>query len=166
MATKKLKNKDIRKKKCSYPDPPDEGIPIWMATFADMMTLLFAFFVLLFSMSTMDPVKYSAFQNAQADKKGGESQAEGEGAPIKSQVEIKEELEKMVTSLESDIKDKMIEKIESSELNERIKKEKIKEIEENEPLKVSHDPRGVALEIDGKLPVEQELYIENLVYQE
>jgi len=26
----------------------EEGLPIWMATFADMMTLLFAFFVLLF----------------------------------------------------------------------------------------------------------------------
>ena len=91
MATKKLKKSEIKKKKCSYPDPPDEGIPIWMATFADMMTLLFAFFVLLFSMSTLDPVKYSAFQNAQADKKGGVSDSEEIGQELKSQAEIKSE---------------------------------------------------------------------------
>ena len=42
----------------------EEGLPIWMATFADMMTLLFAFFVLLFSMSTIDPVKVSAMEDA------------------------------------------------------------------------------------------------------
>ena len=35
----------------------DEGLPDYFATFADMMTLLMTFFVLLFSMSTMDPVK-------------------------------------------------------------------------------------------------------------
>ena len=42
----------------------EEGLPIWMATFADMMTLLFAFFVLLFSMATIDPVKVSAMEDA------------------------------------------------------------------------------------------------------
>ena len=36
----------------------DEGLPGWFGTFADMMTLLFAFFVLLAAISTIDPVKY------------------------------------------------------------------------------------------------------------
>ena len=35
----------------------DEGLPGWFGTFADMMTLLFAFFVLLAAISTVDPVK-------------------------------------------------------------------------------------------------------------
>ena len=35
----------------------EEGLPGWFGTFADMMTLLFAFFVLLAAISTMDPVK-------------------------------------------------------------------------------------------------------------
>ena len=49
------------------PECPDEGLPGWMGTFADMMTLLFAFFVLMFSMATMDPVKMAAFSEAEAD---------------------------------------------------------------------------------------------------
>ena len=36
----------------------------WLMTFADMMTLLFAFFVLLYSMSSPDPVKMAAIEDA------------------------------------------------------------------------------------------------------
>ena len=35
-----------------------EGIPMWVMTFADLMSLLLAFFVLLFSFSEMDAQKY------------------------------------------------------------------------------------------------------------
>jgi len=45
-----------------------EGIPEWMATFADMVTLLLCFFVLLLSMASMDAKKFemaaSSFQSA------------------------------------------------------------------------------------------------------
>ena len=34
------------------------GIPAWVLTFADLMSLLLAFFVLLFSFSEMDKAKY------------------------------------------------------------------------------------------------------------
>ncbi len=37
-------------------DPP-AGSPAWMATFSDLMNLLLCFFVLLFSMSTIDEAK-------------------------------------------------------------------------------------------------------------
>ncbi len=101
----------------------EEGLPIWMATFADMMTLLFAFFVLLFSMSTIDPVKVSAMQDAMEENTtaiGGASTAQST-KPL-SVSEIKETLESI---------------IEDSEV---LKK----------GATVSSDPRGVVLELDGK----------------
>ncbi len=42
-------------KKCSCPPP---GLPAYMGTFADLMTLLMCFFVLLLSFSEMDVLKY------------------------------------------------------------------------------------------------------------
>ena len=149
MATKKLSKSEIKKGKCSYPDPPDEGLPIWMQTFADMMTLLFAFFVLLFSMSTLDPVKYSAFQNAQTDQTGGTGQDSQSG--VLSQSEIKSELESVVSTIEQELKEKLKESIKESNLSDIQKDSKINDIESENQLKVTHDPRGVALEIDGEI---------------
>ena len=42
------------------PEAPEEGAPAWMVTFSDMMTLLLCFFVLLFSMSVVQEVKFKA----------------------------------------------------------------------------------------------------------
>ena len=41
------------------PEDPPAGSPAWMATFSDLMNLLLCFFVLLFSMSTVDEEKYN-----------------------------------------------------------------------------------------------------------
>lgn len=154
MATKKLSSSEIKKKKCSYPDPPDEGLPIWMGTFADMMTLLFAFFVLLFSMSTLDPVKYSAFQNAQTDQVGGITQSEASGMPIKSQVEIKQDLQEINNNtLNEQIKESMKASVDADDSKSEDAKQREKSKIENmeEPITVSHDPRGVALEVSGEI---------------
>ena len=40
------------------PDEPPKGAPAWQSTFADLMNLLLCFFVLLFSMSTVDAEKF------------------------------------------------------------------------------------------------------------
>ena len=48
----------------------DEGLPGWFGTFADMMTLLFAFFVLLAAMSTIDPVKYQEMADSMGKSVG------------------------------------------------------------------------------------------------
>ena len=40
--------------KCKCPPP---GLPAWMGTFADLMSLLMCFFVLLLSFSEMDVLK-------------------------------------------------------------------------------------------------------------
>ena len=39
-------------------DDPPKGSPAWMATFSDLMNLLLCFFVLLFSMSSVDANKW------------------------------------------------------------------------------------------------------------
>ncbi len=41
--------------KCDCPPP---GLPLWMGTFADLMSLLMCFFVLLLSFSEMDVLKF------------------------------------------------------------------------------------------------------------
>ncbi|QGY41311.1 OmpA family protein [Pseudodesulfovibrio cashew] len=42
----------------SEPPPQEEGIPAWMATFADMVTLLLCFFVLLLSFTNQDVTNF------------------------------------------------------------------------------------------------------------
>lgn len=42
----------------------------WLTTFGDMMTLLMTFFVLLFSMSTLDPVKLEQFGQSFGEHQG------------------------------------------------------------------------------------------------
>lgn len=48
---------------CDCP-PCNEGLPPWMATFADMMALLMCFFVLLLSFAEMDVLKYKQVAGA------------------------------------------------------------------------------------------------------
>jgi len=64
----------------------------WLTTYADMMTLLFAFFVLLYSMSSPDPVKMSQIQDAM-DK------AAGKEGSLQTQNEIKIEFEEIIIEL-------------------------------------------------------------------
>ena len=50
--------------------PEPAGIPEWMVTFGDMMSLLLCFFIMLFAMSTITPVKWEAFIETQQWKMG------------------------------------------------------------------------------------------------
>jgi chemotaxis protein MotB len=47
------------------------GVPAWVVTFADLMTLLMCFFVLLFSMSQLDVKKYDTVASAISSAFGG-----------------------------------------------------------------------------------------------
>ena len=42
----------------------EEGAPLWVLTFGDMMSLLLTFFILLFSMSTINPKKFADVMGA------------------------------------------------------------------------------------------------------
>lgn len=74
-----------------------KGAPLWMATFADMMALLMAFFVLLFASSELEVDKFrqvagslrDAFGNAPEDRRAGVIEILGarrtEGGPVVDQ---------------------------------------------------------------------------------
>ncbi|WP_026907505.1 flagellar motor protein MotS [Paucisalibacillus globulus] len=52
-----MKRREIRKK-------IDKGAPKWMVTYSDMVTLILVFFILLFSMSQVDTVKFEAVSDS------------------------------------------------------------------------------------------------------
>lgn len=78
------------------PEEPPKGSPAWMATFSDLMNLLLCFFVLLFSMSSVDESKYEelvvSLSNSFSIFDGGGS-AIGEGKLISSGVSQLNELD-------------------------------------------------------------------------
>lgn len=51
-------------------DCPPEGLPAWMGTFADLMSLLMCFFVLLLSFSEMDAMKFKRLAGSMAQAFG------------------------------------------------------------------------------------------------
>ncbi len=78
------------------------GLPAWQGTFGDLMNLLLCFFVLLFSMASMDAAKFeevaASFSNAFSIFSGGEM-AIGKGALIGDGVSQLNELSSYITSM-------------------------------------------------------------------
>jgi len=70
---------------------------VWLLTYADMMTLLFAFFVLLYSMSSPDPVKKSQLQEGMAEALGIQGK---ESMDMQSQSEINETIKDIIEELD------------------------------------------------------------------
>ena len=89
-------------------DSVEEGLPGWFGTFADMMTLLFAFFVLLAAISTMDPVKLQEMANSEGKSLGSEIEAsgkaelEGEFEPIKNLAAMKDAMEETIEEMKKE----------------------------------------------------------------
>ncbi len=75
----------------------EEGLPEYFATFADMMTLLLTFFVLLFSMSTLDPVKMADLAASMEDNLT--SEARQQVVRRKTQSQIKREVEEIIQDM-------------------------------------------------------------------
>lgn len=78
-----------------------QGAPAWMATFSDLMNLLLCFFVLLFSMSSIDEVKQekvaASFNQMFSVFEGG-AQAIGDGMLISNGVSQLNELDEFINS--------------------------------------------------------------------
>lgn len=109
-----------------------KGSPAWMSTFSDLMNLLLCFFVLLFSMSTVDAEKFqqvmASIQSSFSILPSGGS-ALDDGVLISSGVSQLSELSQFYTSMgmntdgDTDTNDK------NTEVHEQIEAEKLKESE-------------------------------------
>lgn len=77
----------------------DEGLPGWFGTFADMMTLLFAFFVLLAAISTIDPVKLQEMADAMGKSVGSKIKKESQAMNL---ADIKKAVQEMVKEMQED----------------------------------------------------------------
>ncbi|CAE6888319.1 Flagellar motor protein [Vibrio sp. B1FLJ16] len=69
---------DDEDKKCDCPPP---GLPQWMGTFADLMSLLMCFFVLLLSFSEMDVLKFKQIAGSMKFAFGVQNQLEVKDIP-------------------------------------------------------------------------------------
>ncbi len=108
---------------------PSPGAPAWMATFGDLMNLLLCFFVLLFSMSTVDAQKYelvaASFSNTFSIFEAGGSSI-GDGMLIGNGVSQLNQLDQYFTSMgKSEEGDK-----EMQGAMEEVQAEKLKESEQ------------------------------------
>ncbi len=63
------------------PKPEERGIPAWVMTFADLMTLLMCFFVLLLSFSEMDAAKFKELSGSMKDAFGVQTEVKARTIP-------------------------------------------------------------------------------------
>ncbi|MDD3413617.1 MAG: flagellar motor protein MotB [Lachnospiraceae bacterium] len=145
-------------------DTPPPGSPAWMSTFGDMMNLLLCFFVLLFSMSTVDAQKFEMIAASFAQSfsilpAGGASV--GDGVMISNGVSQLSELDQYISSMgkaaesDSDSENKLDEIAEeqlkkSEELAEKIK-ESIDEQKLEKEVDINFTSQYVLLTMNGAL---------------
>ncbi len=122
------------------PEEIKPGLPAWQGTFGDLMNLLLCFFVLLFSMATMDAAKFeevaASFSSAFGIFSGGEI-AIGKGALIGDGVSQLTELSSYVTSMglaqsgeDSDSEKDAVGEMEEHELKEALEEKQLEASQE------------------------------------
>lgn len=160
-------------------DEPKKGCPAWQGTFADLMNLLLCFFVLLFSMSSINEEKYelivASFSNSTFSIFQAGSTAIGDGVLVSNGVSQLNELSDYINSMgasqegdvntleseqkanaetdqETDILEDMTQKglEESEELAEKIE-EALEESEMIENVDIDFTSQYVQLTLKGSL---------------
>lgn len=132
-----------------------QGSPAWMATFSDLMNLLLCFFVLLFSMSSIDEVKQekvaASFNQMFSVFEGG-AQAIGDGMLISNGVSQLNELDEFINSTGKMDEGQMIDENVAKDLAEAQEQLEEAQMEESEALaeKIQEalDERNLEDEVD------------------
>ena len=128
------------------------GAPAWMATFADMMTLLLCFFVLLLSFANMDIVKFQDMMGSLKDAFGVKVQDPGEfQAKSSTPIEISDAEKKPVVAPVPELEDsrQRVDRELAKRVDKFIDDKGLAGIVEAVPGK-----RGVTIRIKGKLMFE------------
>jgi chemotaxis protein MotB len=89
-------------------ETPPKGTPAWLATFGDLMNLLLCFFVMLFSMSNVDAVKYEQVAASLASSFSGLSGSDSsieKGVLISSGISQLGKLDEYFSSMDQDTKE-------------------------------------------------------------
>ena len=136
------------------PDDPPKGAPAWQSTFADLMNLLLCFFVLLFSMSTIDAQKFELIAASFSEtfsifSSGGSSF--GEGALINSGVSQLSQLDSFMTTMgkASETQNESNIEAEYEQTYEELQEEMLKENEElAEMIQETVDEQNLTGDID------------------
>jgi chemotaxis protein MotB len=129
----------------------EEGAPAWMATFADLATLLMTFFVLLLSFATMDAQKFRDMAGSVKDAFGVQTEAIAYSAKSSSDL-----FEQMLKTAEEAAKEEDSE--DSSESQAMMSMEQMMAIVEavfqelgDESVEVIQDQDGVMVRVKGKV---------------
>ena len=145
-------------------DPP-AGAPAWMATFSDLMNLLLCFFVLLFSMSSIDEKRWeevAASFTATFSIFSGGAQAIGDGILISNGVSQLNQLDDYINSTGKSAEDmdaaleNIMEEAEkqmmaaSEELEEKVE-EAVNEAGLDDLVELSYTSQYVELTLNGSL---------------
>ncbi|MGL5259250.1 MAG: flagellar motor protein MotB [Lachnospiraceae bacterium] len=113
-------------------EAPPAGSPAWMATYGDLMTLLLCFFVLLFSMSSVDAQKFeliaASFSNTFSIFSAGAT-AIGDGVLISNGVSQLNQLDQYMYST-GKAAENDAESTEFDELQQILEQEQLRESEE------------------------------------
>ncbi|CAM3856016.1 flagellar motor protein MotS [Alkalicoccus chagannorensis] len=125
----------------------ESGAPKWMVTYADMMTLILVFFILLFSMSVVDAQRFEAIADSFQDRavfdnfpsvvpfENPAEDREVQDDPFSDQIDPFEEVEEMDPQQLDNQMDEVLE-----EVNEYLEEHEIAE-----EVTASRDDRGVVL---------------------
>ena len=128
-----------------------KGSPAWMATFSDLMNLLLCFFVLLFSMSSIDAAKYekvvASFNQTFSVLNGGAT-AIGDGMLISNGVSQLNELDDYINSTGKMDEGQIVDD-DLANVQEKMEEAKMEESEEMaEKIQEAVDEKDLGSEID------------------
>lgn len=107
--------------------------PIWLTTFNDLVTLLMVFFVLLFSMGTIDVKRFKNFQNALQSTMG--NLYAGKHAPIGTPLDRNEDISDTSGSVVHENKDS----------------EQFENLDSTEGIEAVYTTKGIKLTLDDSL---------------